>query len=95
MASDTEHIKNDVATIKVDLRRQDDKLTGSDKGLNDKIDALDQRLCTKIDAGNARLSDRMDALQRELSSAKLWAFGLYVAQGAGLLFVMAKGFKWF
>jgi chromosome segregation ATPase len=135
---DVDHIKKDVADIKINLKRLEDRLVEGDKGLNAKVegadkrlsdkidgvgeqlngklDGVDKRLNDKIDAVNKDLkdqiagvdkglrdridavylclSDRLDALQKELSSAKLWAFALYVAQGSVLLFVMAKGFKW-
>jgi hypothetical protein len=91
LASDVEHIQRDVADIKVQLL-----------GMDDRMRAMDERLCAKVEGGGLRSIDRIEALrgniealQKELSSAKIWAFGLYVAQGAALLFVMAKGFKWF
>jgi len=37
--------------------------------------------------------DAKDTLA-EISSLKVWALTFYVAGFAGLLFVMAKGFKW-
>jgi prefoldin subunit 5 len=34
-------------------------------------------------------------IKDSISSAKVWALLLYIGLGGSLLFVMAKGFKWF
>jgi chromosome segregation ATPase len=40
------------------------------------------------------LRGEIDGLRSEISSLKVWALTLYIAQAGSLLFVMAKGFKW-
>jgi hypothetical protein len=35
------------------------------------------------------------SFSQKMGELKLWVLGLYVAQSASLLLVMAKGFKWF
>jgi chromosome segregation ATPase len=81
------HLEGKIEAVEA---RLEGKITAVETRLEGKIERLD----SKIDRIHAILSEKIDALQRELSSAKVWAFGLYVAQGAGLLLVMAKGFKW-
>jgi hypothetical protein len=83
LESDVEYIKRDVAEIKVDIRRLDAKLDA-------KIDST----TAKMDAGFTRIDDRFDRQQRDFAAAKIWAMGLYVGLAAGLLLVLAKGFKW-
>lgn len=84
LESDVEHIKSDVADIKLDLRRMDDRLT-----------AMDARLSGRIDAVDNRLGDFEKCMAEKFGDMKLWVLGLYVAQAASLLLVIAKGFKWF
>jgi len=75
-----------VATLKSDveyIKRDVSEIKVDVRRLDDRVHELDKRL-----------SDRFDALQKEFSSAKVWVLGLYIGQAAGLLFVMAKGFKW-
>jgi hypothetical protein len=80
LASDVKHVQTDVAEIKVDLRRVDDKLAA----MNERIVSVDSRLYKEI-----------AAVRNDISSMKVWALTLYFAQAGSLLFVMAKGFKWF
>lgn len=94
LAADVEHIKTDVADMKIDLRRVAGSVSELDSRLNAKIDGVDQRLTGKIEAVEQRLTGRIDALRDEFVSAKVWALGLYFGLAASMLFVMAKGFKW-
>ena len=52
---------------------------------------IDDKLTGKIDS----LEGKVHSLRQELWSMKVWAIGLYVSMSGSLLFVMAKGFKWF
>jgi len=75
-----------IATLKVDveyIKKDVSEIKVDVRRLDDRVHDLDKRL-----------SDKFDALQKEFSSAKVWALGLYIGQAATLLFVMAKGFKW-
>ncbi len=105
LAADVEHIKTDVADIKIDLRRVAGSAIGLDSRLNAKLDGFEQRLTAKIDAMGQSLTGkidameqnligRIDALRDEFASAKVWALGLYFGLAASMLLVMAKGFKW-
>jgi uncharacterized protein YlxW (UPF0749 family) len=40
-------------------------------------------------------NQRLDSLKDSLASAKVWAPGLYIALAGSLLYVLARGFKWF
>ena len=87
---DVEYIKRDVSEIKVALN-----------GVNETLGTLDTRIHQNeksLLSSQKDLTERIDGLEiriaGKIDSAKLWAMGLYVAQGAGLLFVMAKGLKW-
>ena len=83
LTSDVEYIKTDVASIKTRLDR-----------LEDKIDTVLDRLDNKFGAVDARLHKVEKDLTEKYGSVKLWALGIYVAQAASLLFIMARGFKW-
>jgi hypothetical protein len=79
LTSDVEYIKKDIADVKVDLRR-----------LNDKLDAMDARLYRFEND----VTEKFGAINVKFASMKLWFFGLYVTQTASLLLIMVKGFKW-
>jgi hypothetical protein len=40
------------------------------------------------------LQDKIDGVKESLSSARIWALLLYIGFAGGLLFVLARGFKW-
>jgi hypothetical protein len=88
--SDIKHIQTDVADIKIELRRTGDRI---DK-LDSKVEAVNNSLTSKIDALAVRLDDKIDRLSVKLTTAYVWAFGLYIGLAGGLLFILAKGFKW-
>ena len=94
LESDVQHILTNVADIKVELRRNNDRIDDVKKTLNERIDTVSETLNKRIDDLRDSLTSKIDALGKELASAKMWAIGLYVGQSATLLFVMAKGFKW-
>ena len=66
---DLQQIKSDVATIKVEIRRLDEKIDGLDRRLTEKIDGLDKRLNDKIDSLHIALSTRLDSVERGLTTA--------------------------
>lgn len=55
----------------------------------------DQRIrFDKIDDRIKSIEKDIGGLKESLASAKVWAVGLYVALAGGMLYVMARGFKW-
>jgi peptidoglycan hydrolase CwlO-like protein len=98
LASDVKHVQTDVADIKVDLRRVDDKLAamnGYIASVDARVFQVEQKLTEKIGGLRIDLTKEIDAVRKDISSMKVWALTLYFAQAGSLLFVMAKGFKWF
>lgn len=102
LASDVQHVQTDVADIKVDLRRVDDKLAtmnGYIAGVDARVYQVEQKLTEKIEGVRTGLTaefiKEFAALRKDISSMKVWALTLYVALAGSLLFVMAKGLKWF
>jgi peptidoglycan hydrolase CwlO-like protein len=79
LRSDVRHIQSDVSDIKAELR-----------AWHPRIESLEK----KMDARFERMDQKIDSLKDSLSSAKIWALGLYIALTGSLLFVMAHGFKW-
>ena len=94
LSSNVECIKKDVLEIKVDLCRMNARLRSVDERLRAKIDVGALRAECKIDDFYTRSCDKLDALRKDLHSTIVWAFTLYVAQGLGLMFALAKGIEW-
>ncbi len=88
--SDVRHIRSDIAEIKVDIRRLDDKIDGVRTSLEGRIEALRTELGGRIDGVQRDLRE----LTASFASAKVWALLLYFGLAATLLGVMARGFGW-
>jgi hypothetical protein len=90
LSSDVKHIETVVSDIKVDVRRIDGKL--------DSIDERVHQLDTRVYQVEQRVTEKMNngftAIRSDIATMKVWALGLYITLAGGLLFVMAKGFKW-
>ncbi len=103
-----DHMSVDIAEMKVDIRRLNDKVDAVDQRLASKIDEVDKRLCGKIDEVDKRLNGKIDALKDvvaalalsmersfgELRAARWMDRVWWLLIAAALLGVMAKGFKW-
>src|SRR5271156_5869630 len=70
LRSDVRHIQSDVTDIKVELR-----------AWNQRFESLEK----KTDARFEKIDQKFDSLKDSLSSAKIWAFGLYIALTGSLL----------
>lgn len=81
--SDVEHIRSDMADVKVELRTLRDKMDGMSTSLTQRMVDLTDR----IDAVNTSLKDG-------LASAQVWALVLYIVLAGGMLGTMARGFGW-
>lgn len=95
--------KVDVGFQRLDNRidRLDHRLSNRIDGLDNRIDSLEKKMDAgfaesriKIDEVDKRLSGKIDSIREEISSAKIWALGLYIALAGGMLYVLARGFKW-
>jgi DNA anti-recombination protein RmuC len=73
---------------KVDKRF--DKLEAS---IDERFESVGERF-DKVNDRFERIEARLDKVVEALSSAKIWALGLYIAGMGAMLFVMARGFKW-
>ena len=83
LESDVEHIRSDMADVKIELRTLRDKMDGMSTNLTQRIVDLTDR----IDIVNTSLKDG-------LASAKVWALVLYIVLAGGMLGTMARGFGW-
>jgi len=81
---------------KFELAKQDlDKRFDEAKKDNDKqFEKVDARF-EKVEERLDRLDLGIVAIKETLASWKVWAIGLYAGLAGSMLFVMAKGFKWF
>jgi phage shock protein A len=83
LESHYEHIQADVADVKADIRRLDQKIDGKFDSLKDSVSEL--RLATEKSFNN---------MERSFHKLTLWGLTLYLALASSLLGVMAKGFGW-
>ncbi len=73
------------------------KVDGQFEGLERKFDSRFEKVdgrFERVDARFERLEKKFGDLKDSLTSAKLWALGLYIALSGTLLYVLAHGFKW-
>jgi predicted nucleic acid-binding Zn-ribbon protein len=84
-------------TEKRESVRQDlsQKIDGVRQDLTQKIEGVREDLTQKIDGVRQDLTQQINGVRQDIASMKVWAMGLYFALAGSLLFVMAKGFKWF
>jgi chromosome segregation ATPase len=92
--SDIQHIRADVADVRVELRRTNDridvlatKVDNNHGELNKKIDDVNEKLSNKIDGVHHSLKDK-------LHSMTVWALLLYVTLAGGMLTIIGRAFKW-
>jgi archaellum component FlaC len=67
-----------------------------------KVDDKFESLRKETAEGFGKVDDKFESVRKEicevkdsLSSAKVWALGLYLALAGSLLYVLARGFRWF
>ena len=80
LRSDVRHVQGDVADIKTEQRARFDKVDKQFDKVEEKFKAVDARL---------------NEIVKMISSAQLWAYGLYVGLAFTLLYVIARSAKWF
>jgi chromosome segregation ATPase len=83
LRADVRHIQSDTMEIKAELRATTTEIKAQ-------LHATTTEIKTELRATNQRI----DELKDSLASAKIWAFGLYVALSGSMFYVMARGFKW-
>lgn len=74
------------ATEKADLGIQVAKLQSDVEHVKSDITDI------KIDVRDLR--EKYDEIKDSISSAKIWALGMYITLAGGLLYVIARGNKW-
>jgi predicted nucleic acid-binding Zn-ribbon protein len=85
-ADERSHLEIQVAELRADVRHIQSDTTEIKADLR----ATTTELKGELRATNQRIDDLKDSL----ASAKIWAFGLYVALAGSLFYVLARGFKW-
>ncbi len=68
-----------------------------DQKLENRFGGLDQKFENKFDGFEQkfeRVDRKFDEIKDSINSAKLWAFGLYIALAGTLLYVVARSAKW-
>ena len=68
LEANVEHIQKDVADIKIDIRRLNDKMESVDQKLSTKIESADQKLSAKIDSVDQKLSAKIDSVKDSVAA---------------------------
>ena len=97
LRSDVRHLQGDVTDIKTEQRTRFDRI---DKQF-DKVDQRFKDVEAKSEEKFKAIDERFDEIKKLIygtrdliSSAKLWAYGLYVGLAFTLLYVIARSAKW-
>lgn len=91
LRSDVRHLQGDVTDIKAEQRSRFDKVEQKFKD----IETKSEEKFKAIDARFDEIKDLIHGTRALISSAKLWAYGLYAALTFTLLYVIARSAKWF
>jgi outer membrane murein-binding lipoprotein Lpp len=89
-ANEDNNLAVQVAELRSDVRHIQSDVTDIKSDLrvtNQRIDRIDE----KFESVNKEIG----AVKDSLASAKIWALGLYFALAGSLLYVLARGFRWF
>jgi hypothetical protein len=78
-----------------EIKAVDQRLSGEIKALDLRMIAGFEKLDTKIDQKIGKLDEKFDKLKDSLSSAKIWALGMYISLAGSMLYIIAKSAKWF
>ena len=80
LRSDVRHLQGDVTEIRAEQRARFDKVDKQFDKVEEKFKAVDAKF---------------NEIIKMISSAQLWAYGLYVGLAGTLLYVIAHSAKWF
>jgi chromosome segregation ATPase len=108
LEANSDHMRSDIADMKIDLRRLNDKVEDVDKKLTAKIDGVDEKLTAKIDGMDEKLTAKIGGLDEKLASLALaMEKGFaelrtgraldrvwWLLMSAALLGVIARAVKW-
>lgn len=96
-----QHIQADVTEIKAPLSGTDQRLTGKldsvEQKLTQRLDSLEQKLTDKLDSVEQKLTGKIDAIAETLNDLKVgraYDKVRFLLMTVGLLWVIAKAFKW-
>ena len=92
--SDVQHINEVTTDLRVELRRTNERIDGTNKRIEEVRDVLTKKIDDKSDALEKKFDNKFDGLKDKLHSVTVWALLLYIALAGTLLTVLAKGFKW-
>ena len=87
LRSDVRHLQSDVSDIKVEIR----EIKADIRDIHKKFEKIDE----KFEKFDEKFSKKFEELKDSIASAKLWALGMYITQAGGMLYIIAKGAKWF
>ena len=88
--SDVQHINEVTTDLRVELRRTNERIDGTNKRIEEVRDVLTKKIDDKSDA----LDEKFLSLKDKLHCVTVWALLLYIALAGTLLTVLAKGFEW-
>jgi len=94
LRADVRHVQSDATEIKAELRTTATEIKAELHATATEIKTELRATNQRIDSLSESVNKRIDDLKDSLASAKIWAFGLYVALAGSLFYVLARGFKW-
>lgn len=97
LRADVRHIQADVTDIKANLRITNQRIDALDQKFDHKLEKSDQKFESfrkEVAERFAKVDQAISELKDSLSSAKIWALGLYVGLAGSLFYVLARGFHW-
>jgi predicted nucleic acid-binding Zn-ribbon protein len=94
LRADVRHVQSDTTEIKAELRATTTEIKAELRASTTEIKTDLRATNQRIDSLSESVNKRIDDLKDSLASAKIWAFGLYVALAGSLFYVLARGFKW-
>jgi predicted site-specific integrase-resolvase len=90
LRSDVRHVQSDITDIKADVRELNVRMEAKFAAVDKRFEGVDK----KVDELKDSLASFRSEIKDALSTAKMWAWGMYVALAGTLLYVIARGAKW-
>jgi hypothetical protein len=92
--NESTELATEVAELRADVRHVQAESEERFERRDKKIDDLDKKTEARFERLERTIQEIRLDVKESLASAKLWAFGMYVALAGTLLYVIARAAKW-
>jgi chromosome segregation ATPase len=96
------HVDDSCASLTKQVESVDGRVESVRKEMTAQVETARKDLNNTVENVRGELSKRIDDLQRDVAvvkesvaNVKFWAYRFFVTQTAGVLVIIAHGFKWF